>query len=137
MYAILRIVLKDGAVKHARVAKQIGPVTTRSKHPPLTIEEQAKRIVEDANVTNKAPERVLTVTDFVDRVYFRTSKSSSGPALRRATGTFGTSISSPKAEPMAQRPSNLRRQSWFDSMAKPEPWTQHTAPHQDIHQRRF
>ena len=60
----------DGTVKHVHVAKQLGRVNTRGKHPPRIIEEQARSIVEAATVSNAAPDRVLTIGDFVGRVYF-------------------------------------------------------------------
>ena len=60
----------DGQLRHDRIAKQIGPVTTRGKRPPRQIEEEARQIVAAANVTNATPERVLTMEEFVERVYF-------------------------------------------------------------------
>jgi len=60
----------DGTLRHDRVAKQIGEVTTRGKRPPRKIEDEAREIVAAATVTNASPERVLAMTEFVDRVYF-------------------------------------------------------------------
>jgi hypothetical protein len=60
----------DGQLRHDRIAKQIGPVTTRGKRPPRNVEHEAREIVAAATVTNATPERVLTVGDFVKRVYF-------------------------------------------------------------------
>jgi hypothetical protein len=60
----------DGQLRHDRIAKQIGPVTTRGKRPPRQIEDEARQIVSAANVTNTNPERVLTIGEFVERVYF-------------------------------------------------------------------
>jgi integrase len=62
--------VENGEIKHVRVAKPLGEVKTRGKHPPRQIEDEAKAIVAAASVTNAAPERVLTVGDFVERVYF-------------------------------------------------------------------
>ena len=56
--------MKDGQLRHDRVAKQIGEVTTRGKRPPQNVVDEAQRIVSEAKVTNTAPERVLTVGDF-------------------------------------------------------------------------
>ena len=57
--------VRDGQIKHDRVAKQIGEVTTRGKRPPQQIIDEAQRIVSEASVTNTAPNRVLTVKDFM------------------------------------------------------------------------
>lgn len=57
-------------LRHDRVAKQVGEVTTRGKRPPRNIEDTAREIVAAATVTNTHPERVLAMIEFVDRVYF-------------------------------------------------------------------
>ena len=43
----------------------------QGKLPPRQIEDEAKRIVSTACAANVAPDRVLKIGDFVDRVYFR------------------------------------------------------------------
>lgn len=60
----------NGELRHDRVAKQIGEVTTRGKRPPQKIEDAAREIVAGAAVTNANPGRVVTVGEFVDCVYF-------------------------------------------------------------------
>ena len=60
----------NGELRHDRVAKQIGEVTTRGKRPPQKIEDAAREIVAAATVTNANPGRVVTLGEFVDRVYF-------------------------------------------------------------------
>ncbi len=62
--------LENGVVVHARITKPIGPVTTRGKRAPRDIEDAAEAIVNEATTTSAAPERVATVGDFVERVYF-------------------------------------------------------------------
>ena len=46
----------DGELRHDRIAKQIGEVTTRRKRPPRKIEDEARDIVAAASVTNAASE---------------------------------------------------------------------------------
>ena len=122
--------VEDGAVKHVRVAKQIGSVTTRGKRPPQTIEDEAKRIVEDANVTNKVPERVLTVTDFMEKVYLPHIKQ-----FRRASTQKGyTDIWNLHLKPQCgdQWLKDVRTfhvQAWFDSIAKPGTLGRNTLRH--------
>ena len=60
----------NGELHHDRVAKQIGEVTTRGKRPPQRIEDEAREIVAAATATNANPGRVVTMGEFVDRVYF-------------------------------------------------------------------
>ena len=60
----------DGKLRHDRIAKQIGPVTSRGKRPPRKIEDEARELVTAATVTNATPERVLTIGEFVKCIYF-------------------------------------------------------------------
>ena len=60
----------NGELRHDRVAKQIGEVATRGKRPPQKIEDEAREIVAAATTTNANPGRVVTMGEFVDRVYF-------------------------------------------------------------------
>lgn len=60
----------NGELRHDRVAKQIGEVTSRGKRPPQKIEDAAREMVAAATVTNANPGRVVTLGEFVDRVYF-------------------------------------------------------------------
>ena len=62
--------VSDGQVKRVRVAKRLGDVTTRGKHPPKVIETQAEEILSAVNRPKYIPENVLSLGDFVERVYF-------------------------------------------------------------------
>jgi integrase len=59
-----------GTVKRVRIAKHLGEVTTRGKRPPASIEQEASRVVSDANNPQYIPEHVVTLGEFVERVYF-------------------------------------------------------------------
>jgi integrase len=105
-------------------------VTTRGKHPPFTIEEQAKAIVEDANVTNKAPERVLTVTDFVERVYFPHMEKFKRASTQKGYRDIWNIHLKPRSG--SQWLKDVRTfdvQSWLDSMAKPGKLGRNTLRH--------
>lgn len=66
-YHVDRVV--DGELRHMRIAKQLGQVTTRGKKPPRVIEEKARAIVAAATVSNANPERVLMIGEFFENVY--------------------------------------------------------------------
>jgi hypothetical protein len=122
--------VEGGEVKHARIAKQVGPVTTRGKRPPFTIEEQAKAIVEDANVTNKTPERVLTVSDFVERVYFPHMEQFKRASTQKGYRDIWNIHLKPRSG--SQWLKDVRTfdvQSWLDSMAKPGTLGRNTLRH--------
>jgi hypothetical protein len=87
--------VENGEIKHVRVAKQLGAVTTRGKRPPKLIEDEAKAIVSAASVTNAAPDRVLTIGDFVDLVYFPHVEQHKRPSTLKGYTTYGTTTSNP------------------------------------------
>jgi integrase len=58
-----------GSIERKRVTHQLGPVTTRGKHPPADIEAEAEKHMLTVNNGGFAPERIVTISDFVERVY--------------------------------------------------------------------
>ncbi|MGC2110251.1 MAG: tyrosine-type recombinase/integrase [Candidatus Korobacteraceae bacterium] len=108
-----------GVVKHVRVAKQIAAVTTRGKRPPRCIEDQASAIVKDACVANSRPERVLTIGDFVEQVYFPHIEQYKRPSTRKGyrdiwDGHVGPRCSSDWLKDVR----TYHVQGWLDSMGK-------------------
>jgi integrase len=59
----------EGEIERKRVSHQLGSVTTRGKRPPADILTEAERHMTTVNSGAIASERIVTVTDFVDRVY--------------------------------------------------------------------
>ena len=58
-----------GLIERKRVTHQLGPVTTRGKRPPADIEAEAEKHMHSVNNGSFAPERIVTVSDFVEGVY--------------------------------------------------------------------
>lgn len=58
-----------GSIQRKRVSHMLGPVTTRGKHPPADIRTEADRHMAAVNAGTISAERIVTVGDFVDRVY--------------------------------------------------------------------
>jgi hypothetical protein len=79
----------DGAVKRVRIAKHLGEVITRGKRPPASIEQEARRFVSGANNPEYIPEHVVTLGEFVERVYFPELRSTGVRQRSRAIATFG------------------------------------------------
>jgi integrase len=63
-----------------RAAKPLGPVTTRSKHPPADINQQAEELAAAINGSNVRPEMVRTIDDFVDTVYLPMAEKEKRPS---------------------------------------------------------
>jgi integrase len=61
----------NGTVERKRATHCLGEKTTRGKHPPADIEDERKRFMATINANCQAvkPERVLTISDFVETVY--------------------------------------------------------------------
>ena len=59
----------DGNILRKRVTHQVGPVTTRGKRPPTDIVTEAGRHMATVNTGTIPADRVVTVGDFVERIY--------------------------------------------------------------------
>src|SRR5713101_6420603 len=58
-----------GAVERKRITHSIGEVTTRGKRPPADIKTEAERHMATVNSGTVPAERIVTIGDFVERVY--------------------------------------------------------------------
>ena len=58
-----------GIVKRKRVTHSIGEVTTRGKRPPADIKTEAERHMATVNSGTVPADRIVTIGDFVERVY--------------------------------------------------------------------
>jgi len=59
----------NGTIERKRVTHQLGPVTTRGKRPPRDIENEAAKHMATFNSGVVTAERIVTIGDFVERVY--------------------------------------------------------------------
>jgi integrase len=59
----------SGKVERKRVSHQLGPVTTRGKRPPADIVNEAERHMATVNSGTITAERIVTISDFSERVY--------------------------------------------------------------------
>jgi integrase len=58
-----------GTIERKRVTHSIGSVTTRGKRPPADIKTEAERHMATVNSGTVPAERIVTIGDFVERVY--------------------------------------------------------------------
>jgi integrase len=56
-------------IERKRISRSLGPVTSRGKHPPADIKKEAERYMATINSGTIPAERIVTVGDFVSRVY--------------------------------------------------------------------
>ena len=110
----------NGVLRHDRVAKQIGEVTTRGKHPPEKIKDEARKIVAAATVTNANPERVLTMKEFVDHVYFPHIQQYRRPStLKGYKDIWRVHAEGRCAAVWLKDVRTFHVQGWLDAVAKP------------------
>lgn len=81
-----------GKVERKRVTYQLGPVSTRGKHPPADIRTEAERHMATVNSGTLIAERIVTIGDFVERIYLPWITSTSGLQQQKDTGTSGKTI---------------------------------------------
>jgi hypothetical protein len=58
-----------GTIEHKRVTHSLGEVMTRGKRPPADIKTEAERHMATVNSGTVPAERIVTIGDFVERVY--------------------------------------------------------------------
>ena len=120
----------DGQLRHDRIARQIGPVTTRGKRPPREIENEAREIVAAATATNTNPERVLTIGEFVEHVYFPHIKQYKRPStLRGYRDMWKNHVKARCTGDWLKDVRTFHVQGWLDSIARPEKLSRNTLKH--------
>jgi integrase len=58
-----------GNIERKRVSHQLGPITTRGKRPPADIVAEAERHMSTINSGTIPADRIVTISDFAERVY--------------------------------------------------------------------
>ena len=58
-----------GKIERKRVTHELGPIATRGKHPPADIMDRAEQHMATVNSGTIPAERIVTVGDFVERIY--------------------------------------------------------------------
>jgi hypothetical protein len=83
---------EGGSIERKRVTQLLGLVKTRGKRPPADIEAEAERHMAMVNSGAIDAERIVTVGDFVERIYRPGLTFTSGRQQRRDTATSGRII---------------------------------------------
>ena len=110
----------NGEMRHDRIAKQIGEVTTRGKRPPQKVVEAASEIVAAARITNATPGRVLTMSEFVDRVYFPHIQNHKRPStIKGYKDIWNNHAKAQCADAWLKDVRTFHAQGWLDAIAAP------------------
>jgi integrase len=117
-YFVDRVV--DGELRHVRIAKQLGEVTTRGKKPPREILEKARAIVAAATVNNANPEKVLTLGDFFQSVYLpHVTQFKSRSTLKGYRDIWKNHVRPRAADVWLTDVRCFHLQRWLDSIGEP------------------
>ncbi len=73
----------DCKIERKRVTHQLGDVVTRGKRPPADIKTEAERHMATVNAGTVSAERIVTIGDFVERVYLPWIKEHKRPSTAK------------------------------------------------------
>ena len=120
----------DGEVKRVRVAKRLGAVTTRGKKAPATIEREAEVALVDVNRPTYSPDKVVTLGDFVEGVYFPRIESHLRPSTQKGyKDIWARHLKTRCAESWLKDVRTYHVQHWLDSIAEPSELGRRTLQH--------
>ena len=120
----------NGEVKRVRAAKCLGPVTARGKHPPKPIQDEANKILDGINANIIPPERVLTIGDFVNRVYFPMIEKEQRPSTVAGYRDIWDDHLRPRcAEAWLKEVQTYHVQQWLEDIAKTKTFGRRTLQH--------
>jgi integrase len=110
----------NGRVKRVRVCKQIAEVTTRGKVPPAAVTEQAREILATVNRPACAPDKIVKIGQFVDRVYFPRIEQHKRPSTLKAYRDIWEVHLRPRcASVWIKDVKTYHVQQWLDDIAAP------------------
>ena len=72
-----------GTIERKRVTHAIGDVTTRGKHPPADVKTEAERHMATVNSGTVPADRIVTISDFVERVYLPWTEEHKRPSTAK------------------------------------------------------
>jgi integrase len=119
-----------GTIERKRVTHSLGPVTTRGKHPPADIKTEAERHMTIINSGAVPAERIVTVGDFVSRVYLPWIEQHKRPSTAKGYRDVWEDHLKPHAESMWLK--NVRTyhvQGWLNVIGKDGRLSRNTLRH--------
>jgi hypothetical protein len=98
-----------GTVERKRVTHSIGEVTTRGKRPPADIKTEAERHMATVNSGTVPADRIVTIGDFVERVYLVDHRTQAALNREGLSGHLGRSSKTALCGRLAERRPHLPR----------------------------
>jgi integrase len=108
-----------GSIQRKRVSHQLGPVTTKGKRPPVEIVRESERHMAEVNGGIFAPENIVTVGDFVERVYLPSVAENNRPSTAKGyRDIWELHLSGLSSKLWLKDVRTLQVQSWLRELAK-------------------
>jgi len=108
-----------GNIERKRVTHQLGPATTRGKRPPADIGTEADRHMATVNTGTITAERIVTVGDFMERIYLPWIDQHKRPSTSKSYRDIWEGHLKPLAEDAWLRDTRtFHVQGWLDQIGK-------------------
>jgi integrase len=108
-----------GDLVRQRPSKRLGPVTTKAKNPPPEIVEAAARYMATINAGSFAPEQIVTVVDFVERIYIPRIEEHKRPSTAKGYASIWRLYLKRLVKKLWLKDVRTRHvQEWLDELAK-------------------
>jgi integrase len=108
-----------GGIERKRVTHQLGPVVTRGKRPPTDIVAEADRHMATLNSATIPAKRIVTLGDFVERVYLPWIGQHKRPSTTKSYRDIWEEHLKPLAERVWLRDTRtFHVQSWLDQIGQ-------------------
>jgi integrase len=112
----------DGQLRHVRISRQLGEVTTRGKRPPKTIEDAASHTVAEACKACAKPEKVLTFGNYIEKVFFpHVEQYKRASTMHGYKAIWNNHLKPRSAEVWLNDIRTYSVQEWIDAIAKSGP----------------
>ena len=106
-------------IERKRVTHMLGSVTTRGKHPPADIKTEAERHMTTVNSGTIPAERIVTVGDFVSRVYLPWIEKHKRPSTAKGYRDIWEDHLQPRADKVWLKDVRTYTvQGWLDDISK-------------------
>jgi len=108
-----------GTIERKRVTHALGPVTTRGKRPPADIVTEAERHIATINSGAIPAERIVTIGDFVSRVYLPWIQQHKRPSTAKGYRDIWEDHLQPRAEKVWLKDARTYHvQQWLNDIGK-------------------
>jgi hypothetical protein len=117
-------------IESKRVTHPLGPVTTRGKHPPGDIKNEAEQHMGTVNSGAIPADRIVTIGDFVERVYLPWVKQHKRPSTHKGYKDIWEDHLKPlSGQQWLKNTRTFTVQGWLNELGKPNKLSRNSLQH--------